>query len=62
MFCVSPNILLVLVCVLPAFLPQSKDMHVRLIKDSKWALGISISVTGLSHVSTAIGWQLSVSL
>ena len=34
------------------FLPPSKNMHVRLIDDSKLSLGVSVSVHGcLSHLS-----------
>merc|ERR1712035_185044 len=42
------------------FLPQSKDMHVRLIGDSKLSVGVNVRVNGCSSlcVGPAINWRL----
>lgn len=49
LFCVESDVLSVLVWVLSGycgFLQQSKDLQVRLIGDSKLALGVKVSMNG----------------
>merc|ERR1712035_272647 len=42
------------------FLPQSKDMHVRLIGNSKLSVGVNVRLNGCSSlcVGPAINWRL----
>ncbi len=56
----SLYVLLMSVCVPSDFLPQSQDMQVRLIGDSKLPVGVNVSVNGcLSlYVSPVRNWQL----
>ena len=57
----SLHVLLVLAWVFfrySSFLPQSKDMHVRLIGGFELSIGVIVSVCGcLSKCGPAIDWQ-----